>query len=380
MVHGPRSLEGVVTSALDALPRTYRGRRVLVTGHTGFKGAWSTVWLASLGARVTGFALSPISPSFFQDGRVAEVCDNLTGDVRDQDAVRAAVDRAEPEVVLHLAAQSIVRVGHADPAGTFATNVAGTVNLLEAVRRRGRPCAIVVVTSDKCYRPSGHKHREDDPLGGEDPYSASKAACEMVVAAYRTSFFPPERLGSHGVAIATARAGNVIGGGDWAPDRIVPDIVRGLMAAAPVPVRNPDHVRPWQHVLEPLSGYLMLAAGLRGEIAGIRPQELCDAWNFAPADGTDRPVRELVGSFLARWGSGSWIGATDGASPVEVPYLGLDARKARQRLGWDARWDFARAIERTVDWYRAYAGGVRGPGLRELTLGQIREYVGVAVT
>lgn len=370
MVVRARAVEGVVTGGLDILPGAYRGRRVLLTGHTGFKGSWLATWLASLGAYVTGFALAAEDPSLFRAARVGEVCEGVIGDVRDAEAVSAVVDRAAPDIVFHLAAQAIVRAGYADPVGTFATNVSGTVHLLEALRVRQRPAAVVIVTSDKCYRPSERPHREDDPLGGEDPYSASKAACEIVVEAYRASFFPSAALDRHGVAVATARAGNVIGGGDWAADRIVPDVVRALIARSPVGVRNPDHVRPWQHVLEPLSGYLTLGAGLLGALPGVAAAEVCEAWNFAPRDDADRTVREIVEGLLARWGSGSWT--RDAASGVaEVPYLRLDASKAAKRLGWSARWDTPETIARTVDWYKAYAEGRRGEELR----GQMREQI-----
>lgn len=379
MVDWARAVEGVVTADLAHLRAVYRGRKVLVTGHTGFKGSWLTTWLSSLGAHVIGLALAAEEPSLFRAAAVGDLCDSVIGDVRDPSAVVAAVERADPEIVFHLAAQPIVRFGHADPVGTFATNVTGTIHLLEALRARGRAVAAVVVTSDKCYRPSERPHREDDPLGGEDPYSASKAACEIVVAAYRSSFFPPARLGAHGVALASARAGNVIGGGDFAPDRIVPDIVRALLAGAAVPVRNPDHVRPWQHVLEPLSGYLVLGAGLLGAHPAIDGVAACDAWNLAPGPDAEQTVREIVEAFLARWGSGEWTRDAT-ASVAEVAHLLLDPGKARARLGWSARWQLAEAIDRTVEWYRAYAAGDRGEALRALILRQIDRYTGAAVT
>lgn len=363
-----------MSSTLEALAAVYRGRRVLVTGHTGFKGAWLSLWLDSIGARVTGFALAPTRPSLFSDAGLSDICDHMNGDVRDQGAIEAVVETCDPEIVFHLAAQAIVRLGIADPVGTFTTNVSGTLNLLEAVRRRGRPCAVVVVTSDKVYRPSARPHAEDDPLGGDDPYSASKAACEMVVAAYRRSFFPPSRPATHGVAIATVRAGNVLGGGDWGQHRIIPDVVRSLAAGSPVMVRNPDHVRPWQHVLEPLSGYLMLGAGLLGALSdGGWREELCGPWNFGPDPQEERTVRDLVTAFLDLCGNGTWI--QQGIEGLdETTHLRLDSQKARRLLGWAPRWSFTEMIDRTASWYREHASGSSGAELRRLTLDQINGY------
>lgn len=363
-----------MSSSLDTLAAVYRGRRVLVTGHTGFKGAWLSLWLDSIGARVTGFALAPARPSLFSDAGLSDICDDLNGDVRDQAGLEAAIEKCDPEIVFHLAAQAIVRLGIADPVGTFTTNVAGTLNLLEAVRRRVRPCAVVVVTSDKVYRPSAIPHPEDHPLGGDDPYSASKAACEMVVEAYRRSFFPPSRPATHGVALATVRAGNVLGGGDWAQHRILPDVVRSLAAGSPVVLRNPHHVRPWQHVLEPLSGYLMLGADLLGGTPDGRwREELCGPWNFGPDPQEERTVRDLVTAFLDLWGSGTWI-EQSAEGLEETTHLRLDSQKARRLLGWAPRWSFTEMIDRTASWYRAHASGIGGAKLRQLTLDQISAY------
>lgn len=377
MVVRTSPLEGVVTQPrADDLARAYRGRKVLVTGHTGFKGAWLTLWLSRLGARVTGLALEPpTSPSLFDDLELAAGCDHGIGDVRDATAVRAAVERADPELVFHLAAQAIVSEGYRRPQETFETNAIGTANVLEAFRGAGRRCAIVVVTSDKCYveGTDARPRREDDPLGGADPYSASKAAAEIVAAGYRRSFFQPDRLAEHGVAVATARAGNVIGGGDWAPDRIVPDAMRALGAGRPVPVRNPDHVRPWQHVLEPLSGYLLLGMRLRDAGAGY-----CEAWNFGPVCGEERTVGELVSDLIRAWGDGRWERAEADVTMTESAALRLDITKATSRLGWRPRWDLATALERTIEWYRARHRGAQSDALRDLCTRQIDDFMGAA--
>lgn len=358
----------------DGLRRAYAGKSVLVTGHTGFKGAWLVAWLASLNASVTGFALRPPTrPSVFEDLRLEERCIDLDGDVRDLAKVRAAVERARPEVVFHLAAQAIVHEGYRRPIETFETNVVGTLNVLEAVRTAGRPCAVVLVTSDKCYDVRGETRprTEDDPLGGADPYSASKAAAEVVAVGFRRSFFPPERLREHGVAVATARAGNVIGGGDWAADRIVPDAIRALQEGRPIPVRNPGHVRPWQHVLEPLLGYLLL--GMR--LGGTDGAGYCEAWNFGPDVSEERPVSYLVEGVIRAWGSGSWERAAGPQALRETPTLRLDASKAEARLGWRPRWDLDSALARAVDWYRARHRGARSDELLTLTLRQIDAYL-----
>lgn len=348
-----------------------------MTGHTGFKGSWLTLWLHSVGARVSGLALASQAPSMFLDAGIADLCDHAEGDVRDAATVERAVSRAEPEVIFHLAAQSLVREGHSRPVETFATNVLGTVHLLDAVRRRGRACAVVVVTSDKCYVPTadGRPHVEDDPLGGEDPYSASKAACEIAVAAYRASYFPPERLADHRVAVATARAGNVMGGGDWAPDRIVPDTIRALSSGRPVLVRNPDHVRPWQHVLDPLAGYLLLASRLVGADPSGDATSACAAWNLAPRPGADRSVRDLVAALIGEWGAGTWEHHADGGPP-ERAVLRLDPSKAERALGWRTRWGFDEAVRRTGRWYREHHDGARGDALRRLSLAQIADHLG----
>jgi CDP-glucose 4,6-dehydratase len=361
---------------LQALRGVYAGRRVLVTGHTGFKGGWLALWLESLGAEVTGLALPPATtPSLFEAAGVAERCRHVVGDIRDPEVLRRAVAEARPDAVFHLAAQPLVRRSYEEPVETFATNVMGTAHLLDAVRLAGRPCAVVVVTSDKCYenREWEFGYREVDPVGGHDVYSASKGATELVAQSFRRSFFPPARLAEHGVAVATARAGNVIGGGDWAKDRIVPDAVRALSAGEPVPVRNPASVRPWQHVLEPLGGYLVLGARLLRAPAEAAP--FCEAWNFGPLPESTRPVAEVVREMVAAWGSGSWAEAQQAGAPHEAGLLRLSVEKAFARLGWSPRWDLRTAVRRTAEWYLAHHRGASPAALRALSLEQIDAYL-----
>lgn len=352
----------------------YRGKRVLVTGDTGFKGSWLALWLVELGAETWGLALPPAVPSFHADARLGERYHHIDGDIRDASAVRAAIERADPEVVFHLAAQALVMEGYRSPVETFETNVIGTAHVLEGLRERGSSCAVVVVTSDKCYAgaapPNGFS--EEHPLGGRDPYSASKAAAEHVAAAYRRSFFESGRALASRIAVATARAGNVIGGGDWAADRIVPDAMRALGAGRPVAVRNPSHVRPWQHVLEPTSAYLALAARLMPEAA--LAESYAEAWNFGPPARSGAAVSDLVATIVARWGSGEWRHAPSPDAPAESPDLRLDSSKARSRLGWSTRWDLDLSCGRIVEWYRAYFDGARGDRLADVARAQIAEY------
>lgn len=329
---------------------TYRGKRVLVTGHTGFKGAWLCEWLLALGAEVTGFALPPpTTPALFDQLGLAARLNDRRGDIRDLTAVRAALDAARPDFVFHLAAQPIVRLSYAQPVETYATNVMGTVHLLEAVRLAGLACAVVVVTTDKCYENTGraHAYREEEPMGGHDPYSSSKGAVELVVSAYRRSFFSAPHSA---VRLASARAGNVIGGGDWAPDRIVPDCIRSLQRGEAVPVRNRAATRPWQHVLEPLSGYLWLGARLRADVKS--GDELASAFNFGPTPEATRPVAALVEEVLKHW-PGKWEDRSDPKAVHEAALLSLAIDKAEQVLGWKPVWDFAATIAHTVGWYRA---------------------------
>jgi CDP-glucose 4,6-dehydratase len=356
------------------LRAAYAGRRVLVTGHTGFKGSWLTLWLAGLGAEVTGYALAPdTSPALFERASVASRCRSLIADVRDAARLAEVVREVRPEVIFHLAAQPLVRRSYQLPLETLEINVLGTAHLLEAVRAAGRPCALVIVTSDKCYE-NQERHggyREDEPLGGHDVYSMSKGAAELVTASWRRSFFDPDRLAEHGVAVATARAGNVVGGGDWAADRIVPDAIAALSAGRAIPVRNPGGVRPWQHVLEPLGAYLLLGARLLGPDAA----SFAEPWNFGPRLEDARPVRDVVEALIAAWGSGSWDDIHDPAAPHEAGLLRLAIDKAAARLGWAPRWRFDETFQRTVAWYRAFHTGASADALAELCHTQIRDYL-----
>jgi CDP-glucose 4,6-dehydratase len=350
----------------------FSGRRVFVTGHTGFKGAWLTSWLLGLGAEVTGYALDPATdPSLFDALDLGVRVRHVVADVRDSDRLAAEVAAARPSVVFHLAAQPLVRIGYVQPHETFETNVMGTVAVLEAARACETVAAVVVVTSDKCYEnaETGRAFREGDPMGGRDPYSASKGCAELVTACYRESFFAADRP----VAVASARAGNVIGGGDWSPDRIIPDCVRALAEGEPVIVRNPDAIRPWQHVLEPLAGYLWLATRLVRDGTGF-----AGPWNFGPAaDDASRPVRWVVERFLSEWGAGSWTTSEDGKEqPYEAGLLGLDSGKARERLAWAPVWDAATVVRHTAAWYREYYGRPRAA--RGLVEDQLRTYESAA--
>jgi len=353
----------------------FRGRPVLVTGHTGFKGSWLSLWLTRLGARVSGYALPPPTrPSLFEAGGVrSRLADHREADIRDRPALRAALAAAAPDVVFHLAAQPIVRRSYAAPLETFDVNVMGTAALLDAVRELGLRCAVVVVTSDKCYenRESSRPRRESDRLGGDDPYSASKAAAEIVVESYRRSFFPPGDAARHGVLLATARAGNVVGGGDWAEDRIVPDCVRALGDARPVAVRNSGSRRPWQHVLEPLAGYLTLADALLGPEA----PRFAEAWNFGPRPDDEATVREVVEAFLGEWGDGTWAERPEPGAPAEAARLRLSIDAAVERLGWSPRWALDETVRRTARWYRRHADTGAAPGaMEEACLAEIADY------
>ncbi len=358
------------------LIRELSGARCLVTGHTGFKGAWLCQWLATLGAEVTGYSLPELvsQPALFDLARVFELVADRRGDLQDAAALTAALAEATPEVVFHLAAQPLVRRSHDEPKYTMDVNVGGTVNLLEAARRCGSVRAVVVITSDKCYENfnTGRAFEEGDPLGGEDPYSASKACAELVAASYRASFFAPA-----GVGLATARAGNVVGGGDWAEDRLVPDAVRALDRSAAVGVRNPVHVRPWQHVLEPLFGYLVLGAGLlraaRGGDAGAQAA-LAGAWNFGPHASSCRPVREVVETLIQNNGDGSWEDLSAADAPLEARHLSLSWERARRQLGWAPRWDFEQTFARTAGWYRALRQGGDARALCEADLAAYQRY------
>lgn len=332
----------------------YDGRTVLITGHTGFKGAWLAVWLERLGAQVVGYALRPpTDPSIFASARLADHLQHVEGDIRNGPYLASVLRRHRPDFIFHLAAAPLVRESYAAPTDTFDVNVMGTLALLDAVRQVGHPCTIVVVSTDKCYenREWEFGYRETDPLGGHDPYSASKAAMEIAVGSFRRSFFPSERLREHGVRLATARAGNVIGGGDWSNDRILPDAIRALCRAEPLKVRNPCAIRPWQHVLEPLSGYLWLGASLTAP-GGER---LASGWNFGPLLES-RAVAELADAVIAAWGSGSWVAETEEGAPHEAGVLRLSIDKVQAHLGWRPVWTFGTTVARTIAWYQHFYG------------------------
>lgn len=335
------------------LRKTFAGRKVWVSGHTGFKGSWLTEWLLQLGATVTGYSLQPPTrPALFEQLGLEKKIDHCIADINDSASVHDSIRACAPDFVFHLAAQPLVRASYGDPVGTFSTNVMGTVNVLDALRRIQQPCTAVMITSDKCYENLDwlHAYRENDPLGGHDPYSASKAAAEIVVSSYRRSFFS----GSPSlVRVASARAGNVIGGGDWATDRIVPDAIRHLIANQSIAVRNPDSTRPWQHVLEPLSGYLLLAAKLS---AADKTEELASAFNFGPTVKSNRTVRELVEQILQVW-PGTWNHVSSGQILKEARLLHLNHDKAYHLLGWEPRWNFETTVKMTVDWYRSVQNG-----------------------
>lgn len=353
-----------------AIPEAFRGRSALVTGHTGFKGGWLCEWLLSAGARVTGFSLEPPTrPALFEQLGLSGRLEDIRGDVRDPKSLQKAFDAARPDYVFHLAAQPIVRHSYVEPAETWSTNVMGTAGVLECLRGVEGPCAAVIVTTDKCYqnREWLHGYREEDALGGHDPYSSSKAAAELAVASWRQSFFPV----GHPVRIASARAGNVLGGGDWALDRILPDAVRALAKGAAVPVRNPGATRAWQHVLEPVGGYLVLAAALAGRAPASAPRDaLLGAFNFGPPIESNRTVRDVVEEVLRHW-PGSWEDKSDATQPHEAGLLNLAYDKAFHLLGWRPAWGFEETIRQTVAWYREVGSGA-DPA--EVTRRQIKQF------
>jgi len=345
-------------------PSFWRGKRVFLTGHTGFKGGWLSLWLQALGAEVHGFALAPdTEPNLFTVANVANgMASSTFGDIRDTAVLAQALRACDPEVVIHMAAQPLVRASYDDPVGTYATNVMGTVHLLEAVRGAGGVRAVVNITTDKCYenREWLWGYREDEPMGGHDPYSSSKGCAELVTSAYRRSFLHSD------TALASARAGNVIGGGDWAADRLVPDLLKAFEHNEPVVIRNPHATRPWQHVLEPLSGYLQLAERLWND-----GQAVAEGWNFGPADDDAQPVGWIVERMAALWGDGRSWRLDASPQPHEAQMLKLDCSKARQRLGWTPRWRLADTLARIVHWHQAWLAGA---DMRAHCLQEIAEY------
>lgn len=369
----------------DQLSESFAGKKVWLSGVSGFKGAWLAEWLLSLGAEIHGFSLPPpTSPSLFEQTGLATRIKWDCDDLRDADAVRRSLLAAQPDFVFHLAAQPLVRLSYKEPTETWETNVMGTIHVLESLRRLGKTCTAVLITTDKCYenREWLHGYREEDPLGGHDPYSSSKAACELAIASWRRSFFH-----NHPVRIASARAGNVIGGGDWALDRIVPDCIRSLEKGEPIPVRNKTATRPWQHVLEPLGGYLCLASRMAcssqfaadgcahtsSEERRASNEELasfCSAFNFGPALDSNRTVVDIVREILKHW-PGEWQDKSDPNAPHEAGKLNLATDKAFHLLGWQPRWNFQTTIEKTVHWYREVRAGADPASLTRL---QIQEY------
>ncbi len=340
----------------------WRGKRVFLTGHTGFKGSWLALWLHRLGAHVMGFSLEPpTQPNLFQIASVYDGITDLRGDIRDLETLKSAMSTQRPEIVIHMAAQSLVRPAYAQPVETYATNVMGTVHVLEAARQAGGVRAVLVVTTDKCYenREWAWGYRENDPMGGHDPYSSSKACAELVTAAYRRSFM------NDGVAVASARAGNVIGGGDWAQDRLLPDMMRAAIDGCAVYIRNPGAIRPWQHVLEPLSGYLALAERLYTD-----GTQYAEGWNFGPAEDDAKTVEWIAGQIAALWPGMGWE-KDAGVHPHEAQYLKLDCSKVRAYLGWRPRLPLAAGLDWTVQWYRAYQAGA---DMRTLTEQQLEDY------
>jgi CDP-glucose 4,6-dehydratase len=354
---------------LEEVVNGWRGRRVFLTGHTGFKGGWLAHWLSKLGAQVRGYALDPATePNLFTVAKVGSVVEDVRGDILDLPRLEASLQSFAPEVVFHLAAQPLVRRSYADPVETYATNVLGTAHVLEAVRKTASVRAVVCVTTDKCYenREWVWPYRETDSLGGHDPYSSSKACAEIVSAAYRSSFFSVDQPGEQRVALATARAGNVIGGGDWSADRLIPDLIRGFQTGNPVLIRRPNAIRPWQHVLEPLHGYLLLADRLLAA-----DTHCASAFNFGPGDDDAWSVERIADHMAAAWGGGAdWLRDPE-AGVHEAGTLRLDASRARAELGWQPRLSLAMALDWTVQWYRECSpdGDMRQP-----TLDQIEEY------
>lgn len=350
-------------------PSFWCDKKVFLTGHTGFKGSWLSLWLEHLGAQVTGYALQPpTSPSLFEVANVEQGMKSVIGDIRDGAMLAHAMCQAAPDIVIHMAAQPLVRRSYVDPVETYSTNVMGTVHLLEAVRQTPTVRAVVNVTTDKCYENKEWVwgYRENEPMGGFDPYSNSKGCAELVTAAYRNSFFNIVKHSEHQVALATARAGNVIGGGDWAEDRLIPDILRAIQNGQSVNIRNPHATRPWQHVLEPLSGYLALAEKLYAQGPAF-----AEAFNFGPAEEDARPVQWIVEQLTQQWGEGAAWRLDGGTHPHEAHYLKLDCSKARAVLGWSPRWHLGQALQAIIAWHKAYQSN---QDMRALCLQQINDY------
>lgn len=356
-------------------PQFWQHKRVLLTGHTGFKGSWLTLWLQQLGATVTGYSLPPpTQPNLFESAKVATSMNSIHGDIRDFEHLRAVMTECQPEIVIHLAAQALVRYSYEHPVETYSTNVMGTVNVLEAVRLTKGVKVVIVVTSDKCYDNKEWiwAYRENEPMGGYDPYSNSKGCAELVTAAYRNSYFNPPHYESHGVAVASTRAGNVIGGGDWAKDRLIPDILQAFLAQRPVIIRQPNAIRPWQHVLEPLHGYLLLAERLWEQGPAF-----AEGWNFGPPESEVKPVSWIVERLAQLWGeSGHWE-CDASPQPHEANYLKLDCSKAQARLHWRPQLSLENSLEWIVEWYRGFRDQVDLHQLTELQLNRYQQQLTV---
>ena len=351
-------------------PLFWKDKKVLITGHTGFKGSWLSLWLQNMNADVIGVSLDPPTvPSIFKQARISEGIVSLREDIRNLGKMNEIFQKYQPEIVFHLAAQPLVRYSYREPVETYQTNVMGTLNILEGIRGVDSVRSAVMITTDKCYE--NHEwewgYREIDPLGGHDPYSSSKGCAELLIASYRNSYFNPDSINQHGTAIASARAGNVIGGGDWAEDRLIPDIIRALQQGKKVKIRNPDAIRPWQHVLEPLYGYLVLAEKLHGS-----DPQYTGAWNFGPYENDVGTVKTIVKNITSQWSEESTWSIDNDKHPHEANYLKLDCSKAHSRLKWKPKWNLTFALKKIVEWYKAEDAG---RDLRKLTLDQINEYM-----
>jgi len=361
-------MQAAKSASVDAT--FWKGKRVFLTGHTGFKGGWLSVWLASMGAKVTGYALAPnTSPNFYEVAKVESGLEQShIADIRDLEKLQKAMTDAKPEIVIHMAAQPLVRYSYANPVETYATNVMGTVHVLESIRSLDTVRAAVIVTTDKCYENKewAWGYRENEPMGGHDPYSNSKGCAELVTSAYRQSYFSPEKFAQHNVAVASARAGNVIGGGDWSEDRLIPDAIKAFEANQVLMIRNPLATRPWQHVLEPLSGYLVLAQALHQEGANFD-----GGWNFGPRDDDARSVKEVINLLIKNWGSAASWNQDQREQPHEAHSLKLDCSKARQYLNWVPKWTLEQAIENITKWQISYQ---RQNNMHEISLNQITAY------
>jgi len=351
----------------------WKGKKVFITGHTGFKGSWLCLWLHSLGAEITGYSLAPpTSPSLFNLCHIDEWTHSIQGDIRNRKQLQQAIQEADPDIIIHMAAQPLVRTSYENPVETYEINVMGTLNLFEAVKSLPNPRkkvkAVVNVTSDKCYenREWIWGYREGDPLGGYDPYSNSKACSELLTSSYRNSFFNPQTFAHHRIALASARAGNVIGGGDWAKDRLIPDCIRSLLTGEKMIIRNPRSIRPWQHVLEPLSGYLLLIEKL--VLEGV---QYAEAWNFGPHEEDAKPVQWIVETISKKWGTPLHFEIEDQSHYHEAHYLKLDCAKAKWKLGWQPKWNIEQTLDKIVEWSQAYQ---KGENMKEVCLKQIEEY------